>query len=212
MISPMAVHSNLFSAEQVAELLNLHVKTIRRYLRDGRLKAKRIGKEYRVTRADLEAFAGELRPTEKAVPRTRHVIASSIVDVDAIGPRESERVTTMNPRAREMVASLSPGSWAHSPTSPLPQLTDALAGEVTVQHGAGTIAITAARLAGPEAGVVRVPGGIGGAVAGVGAVVMVEVTEPCRTPRRAAVVRRRPARCGTSAPTARCRARPRARR
>ena len=91
----MAVHSNLFSAEQVAELLNLHVKTIRRYLRDGRLKAKRIGKEYRVTRADLEAFAGELRPTEKAVPRTRHVIASSIVDVDAIGPRESERVTTM---------------------------------------------------------------------------------------------------------------------
>ena len=76
-------------------MLNLHVKTVRRYVRDGRLKAKRIGKEYRITRADLEAFAGEVRPAEKEVPRTRHVIASSIVDVDAISPRESDRVTTM---------------------------------------------------------------------------------------------------------------------
>ena len=87
--------SNLYSAEQVAEMLNLHVKTVRRYVRDGRLKAKRIGKEYRITRADLEAFAGEVRPAEKEVPRTRHVIASSIVDVDAISTRESDRVTTM---------------------------------------------------------------------------------------------------------------------
>ena len=87
--------SNLYSAEQVAEMLNLHVKTVRRYVRDGRLKAKRIGKEYRITRADLEAFAGEVRPAEKDVPRTRHVIASSIVDVDAISGNDSDRVTTM---------------------------------------------------------------------------------------------------------------------
>jgi len=86
---------NLYSAEQVAELLNLHVKTVRRYLRDGRLKAKRIGKEYRVTRAALEEFAGQLQPAEKPVARTRHVIASTIIDVDAISPRESDRVTTM---------------------------------------------------------------------------------------------------------------------
>ncbi len=91
----MMMTSSLYSAEQVAEMLNLHVKTVRRYVRDGRLKAKRIGKEYRITRADLEAFAGEVRPAEKEVPRTRHVIASSIVDVDAISTSESDRVTTM---------------------------------------------------------------------------------------------------------------------
>jgi excisionase family DNA binding protein len=86
--------SNLYSVEQVAELLNLHAKTVRRYVRDGRLKAKRIGKEYRIARADLEAFAGAVQPAAKEVPRTRHVIASSIVDVDAISSRDSERVTT----------------------------------------------------------------------------------------------------------------------
>ena len=89
------VPPNLYSAEQVAELLNLHVKTVRRYVRDGRLRAKRIGKEYRITHADLEAFAGDMRPPEKEVVRTRHVIASSIVDVDAISAGESDRVTAM---------------------------------------------------------------------------------------------------------------------
>jgi excisionase family DNA binding protein len=88
----MAPH--LYTAEQVADLLDLHVKTVRRYVRDGRLKARRIGKEYRIAREDLDEFAGG-STTDKPVARTRHVIASSILDVDAISPDESDRITTM---------------------------------------------------------------------------------------------------------------------
>src|SRR5712692_5308611 len=87
--------TQLFTADEVAELLNLHVKTIRRYVRDGRLKARRIGKEYRIARADLDEFAGESRAADQPVPRTRHVIASSIVDADVVSPEEGHRVTTM---------------------------------------------------------------------------------------------------------------------
>jgi len=87
--------AHLFTADEVAELLNLHVKTIRRYVRDGRLKARRIGKEYRIARADLDEFAGETRAPDTPVARTRHVIASSIVDVDVVSPQESHRITTM---------------------------------------------------------------------------------------------------------------------
>jgi len=87
--------TQLYTADEVAGLLNLHVKTIRRYVRDGRLKARRIGKEYRIARADLDDFAGETRPDDTQVPRTRHVIASTIVDVDVISPDESHRITTM---------------------------------------------------------------------------------------------------------------------
>ena len=87
--------SHLYTADEVAERLNLHVKTVRRYIRDGRLKAKRIGKEYRITRADLDEFGGSSPAADDAVPRTRQVIASSIVDVDAISPEESHRITTM---------------------------------------------------------------------------------------------------------------------
>ena len=40
----------LYSVEQVAERLGLHVKTVRSYVREGRLKAVRIGKQYRIGR------------------------------------------------------------------------------------------------------------------------------------------------------------------
>jgi excisionase family DNA binding protein len=86
--------SMLLTVEHVAEVLDLHVKTVRRYAREGRLKARRIGKEYRIARTDLDAFTGGAT-TETPVPRTRHVIASSIVDVDAISPDETHRITTM---------------------------------------------------------------------------------------------------------------------
>jgi excisionase family DNA binding protein len=87
--------TQLYTAEEVAGLLDLHVKTIRRYVRDGRLKARRIGKEYRIARADLDEFAGETRPAETPVARTRHVIASTIVDADVVRPEESHRITTL---------------------------------------------------------------------------------------------------------------------
>ena len=87
--------NQLHTAQEVAGLLNLHVKTVRRHIRDGRLKARRIGKEYRIARTDLDAFAGETRAPEKPVARTRHVIASTIVDADAVSPQDAHRVTTL---------------------------------------------------------------------------------------------------------------------
>src|SRR6476646_78647 len=96
----MVTHSTsakqLFTGDEAAERLNLHVKTVRRFIRDGKLAAKRIGKEYRITRAALDEFAGVAGPSpERPVPRTRQVIVSSIVDVDAIGPDDSQRITTL---------------------------------------------------------------------------------------------------------------------
>ncbi|WP_141724717.1 helix-turn-helix domain-containing protein, partial [Streptomyces niveus] len=46
----------LYSVGEVAERLGLHVRTVRNYVRDGRLKAVRIGKQYRISRADFEAL------------------------------------------------------------------------------------------------------------------------------------------------------------
>ena len=83
----------IYTADEAAERLNLHVKTVRRYIREGKLKAKRIGKEYRITRADLDEFSGH-RPAFDP-PRSRHVLTSTIVDVDAISPAESDRITTL---------------------------------------------------------------------------------------------------------------------
>jgi len=87
----------VFSIEQVAERLGLHVKTVRNYVREGRLKAVRIGKQYRIAAADLAAMLG--RPVASLEPepvrRTRHVEVYSVVEVDAVSPQLSDRVTNM---------------------------------------------------------------------------------------------------------------------
>jgi excisionase family DNA binding protein len=87
----------LFSIEQVAERLGLHVKTVRNYVREGRLRAVRIGKQYRIAAPDLAAMMG--RPISSLEPqpvrRTRHAEVYSVVEVDAVSPELSARVTNM---------------------------------------------------------------------------------------------------------------------
>lgn len=85
----------LYSVEQVAERLGLHVRTVRNYVRSGRLKAVRIGKQYRITREALEALTGHSveASVHENVPRHRHVEASCIVEIDAIDPDTANRAT-----------------------------------------------------------------------------------------------------------------------
>jgi excisionase family DNA binding protein len=83
----------LYSIEQVAQRLGLHVRTIRNYVRDGRLKAVRIGKQYRIARDDLEAFTGTTTAGDVDAS-TRHVEASSIVHIDAIDRAGADRIST----------------------------------------------------------------------------------------------------------------------
>ena len=76
--------------------MGLHVKTVRRLIAQGQLPARRIGKEYRITRRALADFAGASATTgADPVPRTRAVLASSVVDVTAISPDDSHRITTL---------------------------------------------------------------------------------------------------------------------
>lgn len=86
---------DLYSVEQVAELLGLHVKTVRHYVADGRLKAVRIGKQYRIAGEDLAVLTG--RPVAsfrtEPVSRARHVEVSSIVEIDAVSPETASRLT-----------------------------------------------------------------------------------------------------------------------
>ncbi len=87
----MTESQDLLSVFEIAKRLQLHVKTVRHYVRDGRLKAVRIGKQYRIARADLEAFTGlplPLTDSERA-KRQRHIGVSCVVEIDAISPESA---------------------------------------------------------------------------------------------------------------------------
>jgi excisionase family DNA binding protein len=87
----MSQESRMYSLEEVAERLGLHVRTVRAYVRAGRLKAIRIGKQYRVTREELEAIVGASN-TPAAVARRRRAEASCVVQMDAVTENAALRV------------------------------------------------------------------------------------------------------------------------
>lgn len=91
------MEEKLYTVEQVAERLGLHVKTVRNYVREGRLKAVRIGKSYRIGATDLAGLTGQPVASLDPEPVRRHRYAevSSVVEIDAVSPALSERVTNL---------------------------------------------------------------------------------------------------------------------
>jgi excisionase family DNA binding protein len=94
--SPARMTEQYYSAEEAAQILGLQVRTVRNYVRDGRLPGARIGKQYRITRVGLEAFVGGgSAPSEQqpSVVSTRAVEVSSVIQVDSVSAGEADRVT-----------------------------------------------------------------------------------------------------------------------
>ncbi len=83
---------DFYTVTEVAKRLKLHVKTVLIYVREGRLKAMRIGKQYRIAKSDLEKFAGGRMDVVE--PRRRSVEVSSIVEIGAISADAANRTVT----------------------------------------------------------------------------------------------------------------------
>jgi excisionase family DNA binding protein len=81
---------NLYTVEQAAERLQLHRKTVLRMIRDGRLKAVRIGKAYRISGDDLDAVAGVAR----AEARDAADRATVIADFGDVSPDLGQRLAS----------------------------------------------------------------------------------------------------------------------
>lgn len=83
-----------YTVEQVSELLTMHPKTIQRYIREGKLRANKIGKSWRVAGHDLSVFAesaGKRNPDPDVQPRDK-VIVSSVIDIQIDDFEESARI------------------------------------------------------------------------------------------------------------------------
>jgi excisionase family DNA binding protein len=52
---------NLYTTEEIADILKMKVTTIRALIRDKKLPAIKIGTEYRITEEDLKKFLDENR-------------------------------------------------------------------------------------------------------------------------------------------------------
>jgi len=50
-----------YTTEEIAKMLSIHVATVRRWIREGKLPAILLGKSYRVAKEDLRRFLEERR-------------------------------------------------------------------------------------------------------------------------------------------------------
>ncbi|KOA19284.1 helix-turn-helix domain protein [Clostridium homopropionicum DSM 5847] len=53
------MEEKFYTIDQVAELLDMHHKTIRKFISDGKLKATKVGKQWRISERDLNFFMGK---------------------------------------------------------------------------------------------------------------------------------------------------------
>src|ERR1700761_5708676 len=102
----------VYTVEQFAERLKLHPKTVLRFIKDGRLRAVKVGKSYRILRTEMEATMTGYSPeefrglTEAFRGRLAKRVAqsdarvTSIVDLAGIAPDLAERMARMLPAAR----------------------------------------------------------------------------------------------------------------
>jgi excisionase family DNA binding protein len=98
-----------YTVNQIAKLLAIHPKTIQRYIREGRLKAQKIGKSWRVSGHDLSVFAEGPQPPVPPgrLPANlrgqagrdagqsggaRDVKISSVIDIEVQDRAEAERI------------------------------------------------------------------------------------------------------------------------
>ncbi|HET6971379.1 MAG TPA: helix-turn-helix domain-containing protein [Phenylobacterium sp.] len=93
MSDPMS--EEIYTVEQFAERLKLHRKTVLRFIREGRVRAVKVGKSYRILRSDLEAMTGLVRGAVRARARV-----TSIVDLSDIEPALAQHLARALPAMR----------------------------------------------------------------------------------------------------------------
>lgn len=92
---PTPMSEEVYTVEQFAERLKLHPKTVLRFIREGRLRATKVGRSYRILRADLEAFGG-LAPARPAAQAR----VTTIVDIPDVTPQDAQRIASQFTSAR----------------------------------------------------------------------------------------------------------------
>lgn len=100
------MEEKFYTIEQVANILEMHHKTIRKFIKDGKLKANKVGKQWRVSQEDLNSFMDvksenenkgvEFRlNTSKNLASIPKVNVSTVVDINNISNNEYSRLSNL---------------------------------------------------------------------------------------------------------------------
>jgi signal transduction histidine kinase len=105
----------------------------------------------------FNAMGDDLAGAQRRIEEQRRrleITIESLGDALLVTEPGSSTIATVNPRATELVPTLTPGEQVDGDGSPLPPLATVLAGETLIEHDGRALAVTAARLESDGEGVV----------------------------------------------------------
>lgn len=89
----------MYTVQELAKILSLHPKTVQRFIREGKIKATKIGREWRVRKEDLRDFAhAELSapPADEPLATSRladRVQVTAVIELDEGHSTEVSRIS-----------------------------------------------------------------------------------------------------------------------
>lgn len=96
------MENTYYSVEELSEILKLHPKTVRRFIREGKIRGKKIGRSWMVSREELKRYAhGELegagpdpmRVLPAAGDGQARISASTVVELREKDTQEASRIS-----------------------------------------------------------------------------------------------------------------------
>lgn len=88
-----------FSVEELSRILNLHIKTVQRFIRDGQIKGTKFGRNWMVHRDELRNYThAELAKPDVLVPQEppgkMTLFATTTIEIQGMGYPEAARISS----------------------------------------------------------------------------------------------------------------------
>ncbi len=92
--------SVFFSIKDLAPILKLHPKTIHRFIKEGKIKARKIGRSWMVHQDDLKEYVhaelaggNESQPESEATSLSSRISVSAVVEISGQNAEDASRVS-----------------------------------------------------------------------------------------------------------------------
>ena len=94
------MEEKIYSVDEIATILDLHPKTVRRFVREGKLKARKIGRAWKISQEQFKEYAhGELKQEKTREPvvnyqdMEKRITVSAVIEITGQDPEEATRIS-----------------------------------------------------------------------------------------------------------------------
>ncbi len=89
------MQEKFYTVEDISKMLDMHPKTIQRYIREGKLRAAKVGKAWRISGHDLSLFMESASQLPEKQEGKRNIFVTSVVDIEVYSADDAMNISNM---------------------------------------------------------------------------------------------------------------------